>query len=97
MDRNKIKLKYLLNIWKTLPNYPTIEDAIYEINLFLLKEGKPNGDFSVSNYKTIFRSNWEKSHIKIIEEMIENSIIEESSKSKDSKKIYKISNNPYYK
>jgi len=42
MDKNKIKFKYLMNLWRTLPDYPTKEDAIYELNVYLLKDGRPN-------------------------------------------------------
>ena len=45
MNRNKIKLKYVLNLWKSLPEYPTKEDVLYEIKSFLVRDSRP-GEFS---------------------------------------------------
>ena len=43
MEKNKLKMKYLLGIWKDLPEYPTKEDVIYELNSYLIKDGRPDG------------------------------------------------------
>jgi hypothetical protein len=93
MDKNKIKLKYLLGIWKSLPTYPSQEDIIYEIKSFLLKEGKLGGEFSYQNMKTIFGSDYEnKDHGSIIKEMIQSGEIEEKTKGQQNKIWYKLKN-----
>jgi hypothetical protein len=80
-----------MGVWKTLPHYPTQEDVIYEISIFLLKEGKSNGDFSQQNLNSIFGTRWEDTkHGELIKNMIENGIIEETKKSNPSKKWYKL-------
>ncbi len=97
MNKNKIKLKYLLGIWKTLPGYPTKEDVIYEINAFLLKDGRPNGEFSPQTFKSIFGAGWEKENSgEIIRECISSGEFEETKKSTETKKWYRIKNNEYY-
>jgi hypothetical protein len=97
MNKNNIKFKYLLGLWKTMPQYPTKEDVVYEISLYLLKDKRPNGDFSEQTFNSIFGKNWknEKSG-DIISEMLENNDIIETKKSTPSKKWYTIKNNPYY-
>lgn len=97
MDRNKIKFKYLLGVWKTFPEYPTLEDVIYELSLYLLKDGRPNGEFSPQTLKSVFGGEWESNkHWEIIKKMIADGDFEETKKSTAAKKWYKISKNPYY-
>jgi hypothetical protein len=98
MNRNKAKLKYLLNIWKSLPQYPTKEDVVYEITAYLIKDGRPNGEFSPQTFKSIFGSGWDKgAHGLVINSMIKEGEIEETPKSSETKKWYRIKNNIYYK
>lgn len=93
MDKNKIKLKYLLGIWKTLPSYPTSEDIVYEIKSFLLKEGKSGGEISQQNLKSIFGSDYEnKTHGNILSELIQSGEIEEKVKGQQNKVWYKLRN-----
>jgi hypothetical protein len=95
MNKNKIKFKYLLNVWKFLPEYPTKEDLIYEISVYLIKDGRSNGEFSIQTFNSIFGSSWEKNKQgEIIKCMIEDGDLIESSKSTAAKKWYKI--NPKY-
>jgi hypothetical protein len=96
MNKNKVKLKYVLNLWKHLPQYPTKEDIIYELSVFLIKDGRPNGEFSPQTFKSVFGTNWEKSHGDVIDEMISSKDFDESQKSTETKKWYKIRNNIYY-
>jgi hypothetical protein len=97
MNKNKIKFKYILGLWKTLPDYPKPEDIIYEISVYLVKDGRPNGDFSPQTLKSIFGSNWEKSKPgEVIDQMLKDGDIEESPKSSETKKWYRIKNNTYY-
>ena len=97
MNKNKIKFKYLMNLWRIMPDYPTKEDVIYELNVYLMKDGRPNGSFSIQTLKTPFGPNWEETKFKqIVDEMIETGEFEVDAKKSSSKVWYKIKNNPYY-
>lgn len=91
MNKNKVKFKYLLNVWKSLPGYPTREDVIYEISVYLIKDGRPNGDVSHQTFNSIFGSGWDKNkHGEVIRQMISEGDLIESEKSTPSKKWFKI-------
>ena len=97
MNRNKIKFKYLLGVWKTLPNYPNQDDILYEISSYLLKDNRPNGEFSIQTLKSAFGNGWEKNkHGETFRKMMEEGYFEGTNKSTAAKKWYKIKNNPYY-
>jgi hypothetical protein len=97
MNRNKIKFKYLLGVWKTLPEYPTSDDIVYELSLYLLKDGRPHGEFSIQTLRSVFGPSWETNkHGEIIKKMIDAGDFEETKKSSASKKWYRISKTPYY-
>ena len=97
MNKNKIKFKYILNLWKLLPDYPTKEDIIYEMSVYLIKDGRPNGDFSQQTFNSAFGSTWEKTkHGEVIRSMIEEGDFTEIDKSTGTKKWYRIKSNPYY-
>ena len=98
MDKNNIQFRYLMNLWKSLSDYPTKMDVIYELSVYLMKDGRPNGEFSHQTFNSAFGSEWESSkHSEIICELIKTGEFEETSKSVAGKKWYKIKNNPYYK
>lgn len=91
MDRNKTKFKYLLGVWKILPDYPKEDDIIYELSLYLTKDGRSNGEFSLQTLNSTFGSNWEKTkHGDLIKSMIEKGEFVESDRSTSAKKWYKI-------
>jgi hypothetical protein len=91
MNKNKIKFKYLLNLWKNLPSYPTKEDVAYEITVYLIKDGRSNGDISMQTFNSIYGSSWEKTkHGLVIKEMMEDKDLIESEKSSSSKKWFKL-------
>lgn len=97
MEKNKLKFKYLLGIWKDLPQYPTKEDLIYELNSYLIKDGRPDGEFSDQTFNSFLPIGWEKGdHGKIIKELIETGEFEKSERSIGNKNWYKIKNNPHY-
>jgi capsule polysaccharide modification protein KpsS len=90
MNRNKIKLKYVLNLWKSLPGYPTKEDVLYEIKSFLVRDSRP-GEFSHQTLNAVFGSKWEKTEYgRIVNELIEDGLIEETKKISASKKWYTL-------
>lgn len=96
MDKNKIKFKYILGVWKTMSDYPTKEDIVYELSLFLFKDKRPGGEFSQQTFNSVFGSSWEQTkHGELINEMIGSGEFEETKKSTASKKWYKIKNNQY--
>lgn len=97
MEKNKTKFKYLLEIWKDLPEYPTPDDILYELNVYLLKDGRPDGEFSKKTFNSMYGSDWEdKPHGKILNHLFSEGYFIESEKSTDNKKWYRIKNNPYY-
>ena len=98
MERNKTPFKYLMNLWKHLPGYPTGEDVIYELSVYLMKDGRPNGEFSHQTFNSAFGSEWETSkHREILDYLIKNGEFEETNKSTSAKKWYRIKQNPFYK
>ena len=86
-----------MNLWRTMPDYPTQEDVIYELNVYLMKDGRPNGSFSLQTLKAPLGPNWEETKFKqIVDEMIETGEFEVDTKKVSPKVWYKIKNNPYY-
>lgn len=86
-----------MGLWKTLPEYPKSDDIIYEISLYLMKDGRPNGDFSEQTFNSIFGKNWSNEKVgSVITDMIDNGIIKEVDKKTGNKKWYTIDKNPYY-
>jgi hypothetical protein len=66
------------------------------MSLFLIKDGRPNGEFSPQTFKSVFGTNWDKSHGDVISDMLDSKDFEESNKSTETKKWYRIRNNIYY-
>lgn len=97
MEKNKTKMKYLLGIWKELPEYPTEEDVIYELNLYLIKDGRPDGDFSDQTFNSFLPPNWEKQKFgELVKKLTETGVFEKSEKTLGNKNWYKIKDNPHY-
>jgi hypothetical protein len=97
MEKGKLKMKYLLGIWKDLPEYPTKEDLIYELNSYLIKDGRPDGEFSDQTFNSFLPVDWEKTkHKEIVSELIETGIFEKTEKTLGNKNWYKIKDNPHY-
>lgn len=96
MDKNKVKMKYHMGIWKELSNYPTEEDIIFELNSYLIRDGRPNGEFSEQTFNSFLPSGWEsKEYGKIIESLIEKGVFEKQ-KSRGNKIVFRIKDNPHY-
>jgi hypothetical protein len=97
MEKNKLKMKYLLGVWKDLPEYPIEEDLIYEINSYLLKDGRPDGEFTDQTFNSFFPKGWKKTrHGELMDGLIEKGEIEKTEKTTGGKEWYKIVNNPHY-
>jgi len=97
MDKNKIKMKYHMGVWKELPEYPTREDIIYELNLYLLKDGRPDGDFTEQTFNSFLPSGWNSTnHGRMVKEMIDSGEFEKTERNSAGKIWYKIRNNPHF-
>jgi hypothetical protein len=97
MEKSKLKMKYLLGIWKDLPEYPTKEDVIYELNSYLIKDGRPDGEFSDQTFNSFLPENWESEKFgDAVKELIETEIFEKTEKTLGNKNWYKIKDNPHY-
>jgi len=55
MDVAKVPVKYSLGLWKTLPSYPTRQDVIYEIHVWMTKNERI--DFTEQNMNWVFDVN----------------------------------------
>ena len=85
-----------MGIWKELPAYPTEEDVIFELNSYLVRDGRPQGEFSEQTFNSFFPSGWEKNkHGELVKFLIEKGVFE-AQKSKQNKTVYKIKDNPHY-
>jgi hypothetical protein len=97
MNRNKIKFKYLMNLWKSLPSYPTQEDVIYELCSYLEKDGRPNGEFTLQTFNSIWGSKWvETKQYELVQQMFNAGLFIESSGQGSNKVKYKIKDIPEY-
>jgi hypothetical protein len=97
MEKSKLKMKYLLGIWRDLPEYPTKEDVIYELNSYLIKDGRPDGEFSDQTFNSFLPENWESEKFgDAVKELIETEIFEKTEKTLGNKNWYKIKDNPHY-
>jgi hypothetical protein len=97
MEKNKLKMKYLLGIWKELPEYPTREDIIYETNSYLLKDGRPDGEFTMQTFNSFLPQDWTETKTgEIVKELIEIGDFEKTEKAIGGKEWYRIKNNPHY-
>jgi hypothetical protein len=61
MNKNQLKMKYLMGLWKTLPNYPTTEDVLYELQIHLQKVDQTQSELGASDFKSLWGSGWAKS------------------------------------
>ena len=85
-----------MGIWKELPGYPSSEDVIFELNSYLVRDGRPNGEFSLQTFNSFLGNDWENSpHGSVINKLIDDGIFEKE-KAKRDKIFFKIKNNPHY-
>lgn len=96
MEKEKIKFKYLLNFWKTMEEYPTQEDILYEITSYMEKDGRGDSDFSQSTLDFIFRNNTEKEMVEInkrLKEMKKSGAIIKTKETGKGKEWWRIKDN----
>jgi len=97
MEKNKIKMKYHMGIWKELPAYPTEEDIIFELNSYLIRDGRPHGEFSEQTFNSFLPSGWENSkHGELVKSLIEKGTFSKQKEKQSAKTVYKIKDNPHY-
>lgn len=77
IDKNKIQLKYIFNVYKTLKSYPTKEDFLYDC---ILQHGLVDEDI---DYKTIWRNTavekyGKEKYKEIIDELLKDKCIEKT-------------------
>lgn len=53
MNKNKLKLKWILGIYKVLPSYPSQEDFLFEITEFHYQKDSLNDSFGKNVFKLI--------------------------------------------
>lgn len=53
MTNDNVPFKYLLSMWKTMPNYPTKLDVLYELYSHIVKNMK-NSEFSEQTFNAIW-------------------------------------------
>ena len=86
-----------MGIWKELPSYPTEEDIIFELNNYLVRDGRPEGEFSEQTFNSFFPSGWEKNKPgELVQSLIERGVFEKKKAKQSTKTVYKIKDNPHY-
>lgn len=97
MERNKIKFKYLMGVWKNLPDYPTKEDVIYELSVYLVKDGRPNGEFTLQTFNSVFGQGWAKTkHGEVVKQLIEDGSFRIHNPEDPKKSKYSLAETPNY-
>lgn len=86
-----------MGIWKELASYPSAEDVIFELNSYLIRDGRPQGEFSIQTFNSFLPSGWEETRLgEIVRSLIESGDFEEQKKKQGGKIVYKIKENPHY-
>ena len=86
-----------MGIWKELPSYPTEEDVIFELNSYLIRDGRPQGEFSMQTFNSFFPAGWEsQKYGELVNSLVEKGKFELQKTKQTSKTVYKIKNNPHY-
>jgi hypothetical protein len=70
-------MKYHMGIWKEMSGYPTREDIIFELNSYLIRDSRPQGEFSLQTFNSFLPVGWENMEFeKIIKSLIEDGTFE---------------------
>jgi hypothetical protein len=86
-----------MNLWKSLPSYPNAEDVIYELCVYLEKDGRPNGEFTLQTFNSIWGSKWvETKHFELVQSMLQNGTFTEIGEEGSNKKKLKLKETPEY-
>ncbi len=80
-----------------IPAYPTEEDLIFELNSYLVRDGRPQGEFSMQTFNSFLPTSWEENKFgDLVKFLIESGKFEEQKKKQSGKTVYKIKDNPHY-
>lgn len=88
LNKNRLPVKYLVGVWKTLPGYPTKEDVLYELANYIQRKVK-GGEFSEQTFNGIWCdqsgvANWKNTQIeKHLNSMISGGTFEKTKDSGD--------------
>ena len=86
-----------MNVWKSMEDYPTQEDIIYELSSYLHKDGRPNGEFTLQTFNSAFGPDWvETKHGEIIQNMIDSGIFIDTGGKLQGKTKYRLKETPDY-
>jgi hypothetical protein len=86
-----------MGVWKNLPDYPNKEDVIYELSVYLLKDGRPNGDFTLQTFNSVFGQGWAKTkHGEIVKQLIVDGSFVAQTPDDPKKTKYNLSRKPIY-
>ena len=86
-----------MGVWKDLPDYPCEEDVIFELNSYLVKDGRPNGEFSEQTFNSFLPANWKDSkHGEIVKSLFATERFVKQMNKPGSKISYKINANPHF-
>ena len=74
-----------------------IDKSMIPVNFYLVKDGRPDGEFSDQTFNSFLPTDWEETkHGELVKELIETDIFEKSEKTLGNKNWYKIKENPHY-
>ena len=86
-----------MGIWKELPGYPETEDIIFELNSYLTRDNRPQGEFSLQTFNSFLPVGWEDMEYgKKINSLVDDGTFEKQKTKQSGKTVYKIKNNPHY-
>ena len=86
-----------MGIWKELSGYPTREDLIFELNSYLVRDSRPQGEFSMQTFNSFLPSGWEENEFgNIVKSLVNDGTFEPQKKNQKGKEFYKIKDNPHY-
>lgn len=90
-----MKLKYRYRVHNLLESYPTEEDALFEIHLFLSERGKEKEEWSDLGIKGAFSRKLSEEDIsKLLESLVTQGFLA-SRAGAGKRKYYTITNNPF--
>jgi len=95
-NTDKIKLKYILGIYKTSPDFPTGEDILYTMIKRAADRSEDMSDITFTSTKVYKKLGEEygKNIEKSLTELVDTKQVEVIRETKDSN-TYRILNNPY--
>jgi len=96
IDYNKLKLKYIFGNYKDIDSYPTTEDAIYSVIIWMISNNKKDEDFSFSDkhFQKILEVEDNDKISLLLNECVKLGYLEHL-KDTNIKSVYKLVKNPF--